>query len=387
MDYSERACLCALNRIFGFIPQKGFQLYRYAGTAAAVFGLAPEELRACLGPHGALADRIGLRAVEEAARELAALGERGARFVGIDDGEYPALLRECADPPLGLYIRSATPPERLFSGLSPVAVVGTRKITPYGAEWCRRIVRGMAAAPGRSVVVSGLAFGTDVIAHRTALENGLPTIGVMATGIDSIYPRQHREIAERMASSPGSALLTDYPPGSEPVAAAFMRRNRIIAGLSRAVILIESRFRGGGLITARYANDYARDLYALPGRADDECSQGCNLLIRDQRAEAITDVADLVHRLGLGTLARRRKEDLYAEALRRLSPALPAEEAARAAGLLLLVRACRGITLDQLCARSGLAYPQVSACVHRLEAEGFLSIDLLQRCCVNAKKL
>lgn len=386
-DFDERVCLCALNRIFGFVPQKGFRLYQYAGSAAAIFGLDPEELRECLGPHAALADRIGLAALEAAEKELSALETTGARFIGIGDDAYPDLLRECEDPPLGLYIRSETPPEQLFQGLFPVAVVGTRNITPYGAEWCRRIVGGIAAARRRSVIISGLAFGTDVIAHKTALQDGLPTIGVMATGIDDVYPGRHREIAARMASSPGSALLTDYPPGSEPVATAFMRRNRIIAGLSRAVILIESRLRGGGLITARYANDYARDLYALPGRVDDECSQGCNLLIRDQRAQAITDVGDLVHRLGLGTPVRRKKEDLRTEALRRLGPVLGGEEAERAAQILLQVRDFRGITLDQVCSRSGLPYPLVSEYVRRLEAEGFLSVDLLQRCTVNAKKL
>lgn len=387
MDSYEQVCLCALNGIFGFAPRKGYQLYRYAGSAAAVFAMDPQELRDCLGP-GVLASRVGPAALEAAERELESFSGSSCRFLGIDDPAYPALLREIDDPPLGLYLRSETPPEALFPpDRTPIGVVGTRKITPYGAEWCRRIVAGIAAAPGKSVIVSGLAFGADIIAHRTALDNGVPTIAVMATGIDEVYPRQHLESARRMVSTPGCALLTDYPPHSQPEAATFVRRNRIIAGLSRAVILIESRIKGGGMITAGYAGDYDRDLFALPGRADDDCSQGCNRLIRDQRAEAITDIPDLVHRLGLGSLLRRKKEDLREEARRCLARQLPAAEAETAADLLLAVRAYRGITVDQLCERSGLPYPLVSEYVRRLETEGFLSVDLLQRCCVNAKKL
>ena len=387
MDYDETVCLCALNKIFGFVPQKGRRLYEYAGSAAAVFGMDPEERRQCLGSHAPLSDKICPAAQEEAEEELRRLAHTDCRFVSLADEAYPPLLRECDDPPLGLYVRSATDPAALFVKRPAIAVVGTRKITPYGAEWCRRIVRGLSEAAVKPVIVSGLAFGTDIIAHKTALENGLPTFGVMATGIDVIYPRQHRETAERLAALPGGALLTDYPLDSQPEPLAFIRRNRIIAGLSKAVILIESRLKGGGLITARFANDYNRDLFALPGRIDDECSQGCNLLIRDNRAEPVTDLADLVGKLNLGTVLHRQGKDLRDEALRRFAPLLPPEKARAVTDLLMLVRQYRGITLDQLCRKAGKPYPAVSEEARLLENEGFISIDLLQRCALNAKKV
>lgn len=382
MDEYERTCLCALNCIFGYAPRKGAALYAYAGSAAAVFGMDPATLRQCAGDRAA---DIGPAALDRARSELETVGRAGARFLTIAEPGYPALLRECGDPPLGLYLRSASPPEDLFADRPAVAVIGTRKITPYGRDWGRRIVRALAAARTQPVLVSGLAFGTDILAHREALEAGMPTVAVMATGIDRVYPWQHREDAARMARTDGCALLTDYPVGTAPIACNFLRRNRIIAGLCNAVILIESQTRGGGMLTARYAGDYDRDLYALPGRVDDPASQGCNLLIRSQRAIPVTDADDLVEQIGLGRRAAPHHPDLREEALRAFGSRLGAEEAARLGDLLHYIRAHRGITLDGLCAATGRPYAEVSGDAVLLETEGFLSIDLLQRCTVHAK--
>ena len=187
----------------------------------------------------------------------------------------------------------------------PVAVVGTRDISPYGREWCERIVHALARTSPKPLIVSGLAIGTDICAHKAALEASLPTIAVMATGTDTIYPYRHRQIAEKMSGTQGCALVTDYPPGTAPLPVNFLRRNRIIAGLSHATILVESKIKGGGMMTCRLAFSYDRDVYALPGRADDLRSQGCNHLIRARMAEPLTSEEDIIDSLGLLTTGRK----------------------------------------------------------------------------------
>ena len=173
----------------------------------------------------------------------------------------------------------------------------------------------MSKATVKPLVVSGLALGVDAVAHRTALENGLKTVAVMATGIDQIYPSQHQGLGEQIASTPGCGLVSDYPPDTQAVAINFIRRNRIIAGICKATLLIESKIKGGGMITAHLANSYDREVFALPGRVDDPYSQGCNLLIRQNLAEPIGDLAELMQKLSLGKTMLRRQAD-FVEAVR-----------------------------------------------------------------------
>ena len=264
----------------------------------------------------------------------------GFRFIGFGDGDYPALLAECEDPPLGLYYNASSTPTEVFEMRPCISVVGTRDLSPYGRDWCRKLVLAMGEASVPPCIVSGLAFGADGIAHRTALECGLTTVGVMATGIEKVYPWQHAELAGQMVRTPGCAVVTDYPSGSSPVALNFVRRNRIIAGLSRATVVVESRTKGGSLITAKYACDYNRDVFALPGRADDVRSAGCNSLIRQRMADIVTDPEDLVERLGLGKTARRRKAGLEALLGRKYGPDSPLVK------LGLLVKGRPGVSLE-----------------------------------------
>jgi len=384
-NFDEKVCACALNRIFGYIPNVGYRLYDYAGSARAVFRMDREEIAGLFRGHPGYAARLGEADLEATRRELEDLAGRGHRFVGLGEEGYPALLKECPDPPLGLYVSSGSDLKEVFDGRPQVAVVGTRDLTPYGREWCIRIVRALAAAERPPVVVSGLAFGTDVTAHLSALGEGLPTIAVLPTGIDRIYPFRHTGVAERIRAAPGSALVTDYPPGTTPAAHNFIRRNRIIAGLSRAVLLIESRIRGGGMITMRFAADYFRDAYALPGRVDDPCSQGCNLLIRNSLATAITDVEDLVGRLGLG--ARAAPGDPGERAERILTGRFGPERARPLLRILSAIRQTRGITPDALCAALDMDYRTVAEGTALLETEGFIATDLLQRCSINPKNV
>ena len=251
-----------------------------------------------------LADNRGKRKKEE---ELTDLEKIGISFSAWNSASYPPLLKECADAPVGLYIRSVTPARELWNPSGNIAVVGTRDLSPYGKEWCEKAVTAIASGNEKPSIISGLALGTDICAHRTALDNGLPTIGVMATGPETVYPYRHKEFAERLWQTPGCALVTDYPPGTAPLAIHFLRRNRIIAGLADATILIESKSRGGGMTTSRLAFSYSRDVYALPGRADDVRSQGCNRLIREKIAEPLISIEDLIGSLGLEKRSGNRK--------------------------------------------------------------------------------
>ncbi len=316
--YDEKVALCALNKVFGYHPRLGRELMEKAGSALALFagpGASAPDSRspappgpAALGaaaPHPELLAQLTPALLAWAARELDQVRTRGFRFIGLGEEDYPAPLLECEDPPLGLYLNGSSSPAQIFGFRPLVGVVGTRDISPYGRAWCRKLVQALADATVQPAIVSGMAYGADFIAHETALQCGLPTIGVLPTGIETIYPRQHEPLAVRMVGTPGCALVTDYPMGTSPVALNFLRRNRIIAGLVRGVIVVESKTKGGSLMTARYATEYNRDVFALPGRADDLRSAGCNSLIASHMAEIISTPEALVDALGLGRPSRR----------------------------------------------------------------------------------
>lgn len=372
----EKICLHALHCIFGYEPAAGAALVQHAGSAREVFAMPEKERAALLGSNYLAMFKPDT--LETSARLLEQVAEGGAAFVTREEEAYPPLLRECPDPPLGLYVKGS------LDGLSErpcLAVVGTRDMSSYGRDWCAKLVAAMARCPVKPLIVSGLAIGIDAVAHTTALDMGLPTVAVMATGIDQVYPFRHGALADRIAAAPQSALLTDFPPGTSPVALHFLRRNRIIAGLSRATLLIESRIRGGGMNTARTAFGYDRDVFALPGRVDDVRSQGCNLLIRDKVAEAVTDPEDLVLRLGLGESRRRRKTDLAAVVSERCGH-YPEAERERLVAAALLIRDNRDIAVDRLSAALGTSYAETATLTGILESEGIISVGLMQNCAV-----
>lgn len=383
-NFEEKACLCALNRIFGFEPKIGLALISHLGSATEVFSLSKDELTSLLGPHSKYKGRICRKSVDEAAEELTRLTGIGVRFCGITEQFYPSLLKECEDSPIGLYIKSETPLSELWQGYS-ISVVGTRDISPYGKEWCSRIVRTLSRAPSKPVIVSGLALGVDIEAHKTALECGSPTIAVLPTGPDSIYPHRHRLQAERIAAAPGSALITDYPPGTAPLAVHFLRRNRIIAGLSRATVLIESKIKGGGMMTCRLAFSYNRDVYALPGRIEDLRSQGCNELIRQKIAEPIVSATVLAENLGLSTGSLSKQTDATSGIEERYSGRIPAEDIKLIREIVSLIRKKRGITLEDVSGSIGCSYAKTVELTGLLEIDDIISTDLLQRCSINPK--
>lgn len=384
----EKACLCALNRAFGFEPRYGLALIAHLGSARGVYALSQEDLAGLLGPHSKYKGLITPEAVRREERELERLADSGIYFLGHTEDGYPSLLKECEDPPVGLYIRSDTPASKLWkNGQRRIAVVGTRDISSYGREWCRRIIGTIASSGTKPMIVSGLALGTDICAHLSALDMGLPTAGVMATGPETVYPQRHKAIAEQMARTPGCALVTDYPPGTAPLAIHFLRRNRIIAGLSEATVLVESRIKGGGMMTARLASSYNRDVYALPGRIDDPRSQGCNELLRNHIAEPITSMEKFSAGLGLSLKNPKREVQLPEAAAERYSGRLPQEKVEMMGRILLAIRNERGITVEELSEKTGIGYARTAELTGILEIDSMINIDLLQRCSINLQNL
>ena len=348
----ELAHISALNRLYGYTPRKALALLEKYGSASAIPGLPWKG---------------------EAA-ELERLRARGIRLVSCLEEDYPPLLREVPDRPVGLYVSSRSGAKAVFGYAHAVAVVGTRDITPYGAQWCRKIVQALSRTVEKPVIVSGFAMGTDIIAQSEALACGLRTIGVLPCGADSIYPMRHRAIAERLTRTEGCALVTDYPPGTPAIAGNFVRRNRIIAGLADAVILIESKRKGGGLITMDFALDYGRATYALPGRNDDVCSEGCNILIRRNKAELITDTDSLLESLGLGVLMRVQPDDITGAVQRAYG------KDSLTFRIFIHILRNRGETPEDICRDLDIPYSTAVSETARLSGDGFIGTDLLQRC-------
>ena len=384
-NIEEKACACALNRIFGFNPRTGTALISHLGSASEVFRLGRGELEAMLGRASQHIGSICSEAVRSARQELRNLENLGITFTEWNSSEYPTLLKECPDAPIGLYIKSTTPTQELWSPQKSIAVVGTRDISPYGKEWCERIVQSISSGNERPVIVSGLALGTDICAHKTALDCGLPTIAVMATGPESTYPYRHKDFAWKLWHTPGCALITDYPPGTAPLAVHFLRRNRIIAGLADATILIESKSRGGGMTTSRLAFSYSRDVYALPGRADDVRSQGCNRLIREKVAEPLISIEDLTESLGLGRACRKVRLSPVEILDRHFGKQCPPDQITDFVKILEAIRNERGITVEEAALKTGMEYVKASQITGFLETEGLICVDLLQRCTLETK--
>lgn len=370
----ERVAYCALNMLLGSRPRTGMALVGHFGSASAVFRNAGNEL-AVLIPE--LEASSWGKALEEAEKELGKTSEEGGVFICPDDSAYPPMLAECEDPPLGLYVKCNSDPAEIFGNPLCLALVGTRDMSSYGRDWCREFIDSLARTGQKPLIISGLAYGVDITAHQAALEAELPTVGVMATGIDTVYPGAHRHIASRMAGTEGCALVTDYPIGTAPVAHNFLRRNRIIAGLASKTILVESRVKGGGMTTARLAYSYEREVYALPGRVWDSRSEGCNLLIYKKIAEPVGLPDATVEAMGLGKPAKKRDmpgviSKVYAD----LEPQMRRDMESLAR---VLVKE-RGLGPEELAFKAGISTQQVRVLTGLLEADGLATVDLTGAC-------
>ena len=299
-----------------------------------------------------------LRLAEE---EMKFVEQKRLRVLTLNDVDYPQRLRECEDAPLVLYYCGSAN----LNSQRVISIVGTRKCSEYGREVCNNFIADLKRYYPDTLIVSGLAYGIDVCAHRAALDNGMSTIGVLAHGLDTIYPSMHRQIAADMVHRQGG-LLTEYGVHTTPEKGNFVRRNRIVAGMCDACIVVESSERGGSLITAELAMEYNRDVFAFPGRVYDEYSRGCNNLIRRQQATLLTCAADLLDAMGWDNPLKKDSKRKVVQ--QELFPDLTDEERA-------LVNTLNDVDdkhINQIAIDANIPYSRASMILFDLEMKGIV---------------
>lgn len=308
LSKNELRYTLALQRIPNLGDISAKKLLRQVGSAEGIF----KEKRSTL----AKIDGIGqmrLREInvkqqlEEADAEMRFIEDNHIVCRYFQDKAYPEKLKHCIDGPILLFERGNID----LKNKKIISIVGTRKITTYGAAMCKSLIEELA--PLNPVIVSGLAYGVDVCAHKTAMEANLQTIGCLAHGLNQVYPRDHKKHVKKIEQNGG--FFTEFWSSDTFDKTNFLKRNRIIAGLSEATIVIESAEKGGSLVTADIANSYNREVFAVPGRATDSQSRGCNNLIKQQKAHVLTNAADIIYHLGweLNEREKPRQTQLFVE--------------------------------------------------------------------------
>lgn len=287
----------------------------------------------------------------------------GIQCLGINDEAYPARLRECPDAPLLVYYRGNAD----LNATRIISIVGTRHITEYGKDLCQNFISELSQLCPNLLIVSGLAYGADIHAHRNALLQGLPTVGVLAHGLDQIYPRLHRDTAIQMLSQGG--LLTEYPSQTKIDKLNFISRNRIVAGMADATIIIESAEKGGSLITARIANDYNRDVFAFPGRINDTYSLGCNMLISRNEASVLISAEEFLK--SMGWLSEKEKKAISNKnAQLELFPDLSQEEQS----IIESLKNTDGKGINQISVETCTPIGQLAGILFTLEIKGLVKM-------------
>lgn len=361
MISSETLNCIALSTIQRLKPMQVLQLYRAAGSACAI-NENRRDLRAIV-PNASQGLCKAVESMDEALlkaeREAEFIEKHGISCVTFADDDYPTRLKDCDDAPLVLFFKGNAD----LNSRHVVSVVGTRHCTEYGKALCERFTRELAAVAPQVLVVSGLAYGIDIHAHRGALAAGMPTVGVLAHGLDRLYPSAHRSTARDMLANGG--LVTEFVTGTRPDKINFVRRNRIIAGLADVTVVVESAAKGGGLITASIAQSYNRDVCAFPGRVGDEYSEGCNNLIRSNRAQMITSAEDFVTALCWDDV---RAENRKAVIERELFPVFTAEEQQ----ILKALSGSDGKQLNMLTVETNIPIGKLMSILFELEMRGLV---------------
>ena len=319
MDQQEILNTILLTRLNYFSLAGMLELYRKVGSATLIIenkdnikDILPDASDKLINALQN-ADEARKRAEVELEYDL----KYGIQPICMNDERYPQRLKECNDAPLMLFYKG----NANLNQQRVINIVGTRHCTPYGEDCIRRFITDLKQLSPQVLIVSGLAYGVDIVAHRQALANGYETVGVLAHGLDDLYPSRHRETALRMIEQGG--LLTEFLTQTNADKINFVRRNRIVSGMSDACILIESAAHGGGLITCDISQAYGRDVFAFPGRVGDAYSEGCNNLIRSNGAGLITSAADFIKDMGWqddATLMRAKQQGIERSLFPELSP-------------------------------------------------------------------
>lgn len=351
----------ALTRLTNFNYQQALELYRAMGSAQMLFEHRNEIgdiLKDC-SPRLMEALKDWDEPMRRAEAELRFMEEHRVRAITLNSDDYPQRLTECPDAPIILYYSGNAD----LNQAKVISVVGTRQITVYGQDLIRRFISELKRFCPQALIVSGLAYGVDINAHRQALENGYETVGVLAHGLDQIYPYRHRDTAAEMLNHGG--LLTEFMSQTNADKPNFVRRNRIVAGMADAVILVESAAKGGGLITAEIAQSYDRSVFAFPGNVGQPFSEGCNNLIRDNGAALISNAQDFVKAMGWMDESLRQRAN--ADGIERnLFPELTPEEQQ----VVDLLQQTNDLQLNIITVKTGIPIGRLTALLFQLEMKG-----------------
>lgn len=363
LDTQEIINTIALTRINYFHLTGMLQLYRRLGSATAVIEHR-RNIRDIL-PDASPKLVQSLQQLDEplhrAEIELQWDLENGVMPLCMNDENYPQRLRQCDDAPLMLFYKGNIN----LNQRRVICVVGTRRNTVYGEDLIRRFMRELRQLCPQLLVVSGLAYGVDIIAHRQALQNGYPTVGVLAHGVDYLYPARHKQTADEMVKKGG--LLTEFLTQTNADKVNFVRRNRIVAGISDACVVVESAAHGGGLITASLARTYNREVFAFPGNVGSQYSEGCNNLIRDNVAGLISNADDFVKSMNWDDDVKlQRAQQVGIE--RQLFPDLSAEERQVVSAL----KKHNDLQINMLSVQADIPIAHLTAILFSLEMKGVL---------------
>ena len=351
----EQLYLIALTKIPKVGPVLAKNLISYCGGAEAVFAETKANLLKIPSIGPIFVKNFDAKSVLlEAEKELKFVQRNNIKVLSFLQGEYPKRLSHFESSPIILYYKGSSD----LNHFRTVGVVGTRQPTEYGKIMCDRIVEGLL--PFNVLLVSGLAFGVDSLAHRKSVELNIPTLGVLGHGLDRIYPAENEVLSKKMMSNGG--VLTEFPSNTVPDRENFPMRNRIIAAISDVVIVIESKRKGGSIITAEFANEYNKDVFAVPGRVNDELSEGCNNLIKQNKAHLIESAADIAYIM--------RWEDIDAGKViqKQLFVDLDDDETL----VVQLIRDNKEIAIDALTYKTGKSPSVVSSILLGLEFKGMV---------------
>lgn len=363
LDTQEIINTIALTHINYFHLTGMLQLYRRLGSATAVIEHR-RNIRDVL-PDASPKLVQSLQQIDEplhrAEIELQWDLENGVMPLCMNDENYPQRLRQCDDAPLMLFYKGNIN----LNQRRVICVVGTRRNTVYGEDLIRRFMRELRQLCPQLLVISGLAYGVDIIAHRQALQNGYPTVGVLAHGVDYLYPTRHKQTADEMVKKGG--LLTEFLTQTNADKVNFVRRNRIVAGISDACVVVESAAHGGGLITASLARTYNREVFAFPGNVGSQYSEGCNNLIRDNVAGLISNADDFVKSMNWDDDVKlQRAQQVGIE--RQLFPDLSTEERRVVSAL----KKHNDLQINMLSVQADIPIAHLTAILFSLEMKGVL---------------
>lgn len=348
----------ALSLIPKIGPILAKRLIAYTGSPQAVFQENKNNLLKIPNIGEQTAKHICSKDyLEKAETELKFIEKYNIHTYFFTDKAYPERLKNCEDSPVIFYSKGKVD----FSRIKTLSIVGTRKPTEHGIDLCKKLIKDLAQTNDELLIVSGLAYGVDICAHTTALEAGLKTIAVLGHGLNMVYPAMHRNIAEKIVSQ--GALVTEFKSNTRAIAGNFISRNRIIAGMSDATVIVESGDKGGALITADIANSYNRDVFAFPGRVSDKYSKGCNQLIKSNKASLIESAADLEYLMGWEVQKQKQRT-----IQRKMFQELTTKEKE----VLEVLKAYETIPIDHICNEMKQSTSQISPLLLDLEFKGLV---------------